>query len=748
MRAVFIYFLASIGLLSKSFAEKIIVHTNSELKAAISKARPGDSILLTSGNWNDCSLTITCSGTADSPITICGDSKGRTSLTGNSQMQIGADYVKVSGLVFEKGYTKNGIPWVFKVGDRLANHCRVTNCMIDGFNPPDRMDDHYWISLYGKNNQIDHCSFYDKTNLGVLLAVILDDDRSRLNEHLITDNYFGIRRALGSNAGEIIRVGVSQHCTFYSNTKIFNNVFDNCDGEGEVISIKSCGNHMRGNIFNNCQGALVLRHGNDNLVEGNAFLGNGKEGTGGVRIINEGNWVINNFFSRCVGTGFRTPLTIMNGVPNSPPNRYLPVRDAVIMNNTFYDCSAFHVGEGADTERSQAPRNVFFLNNLFVNQKGNELSETYCETDSIYYINNQLAGKLNNKETGFFTAGIGIKKIGSLDFPVSSFANTMQDLPAFITKKLAKWKKGELSENIGAGNLEYFAGLIKLSVKKGSTIPRQIAIETRSPIIKCPDAAAVYAALDSKFYERRIELTGNKYVFDRSIKVNGILSINGNGKQQTIATANALKTVFLLTAFSEIRMDRLQWNCQGISADHFMLADTAGAGMHYKVKLSNAVFQQFKGNSFFEASLHSYSDDIEFSNTRFSSNKCILLNMGAEKEDKGYYSTETMRIRNCQFIDHQGPILIIYRGGNDESTMGPRIDLYTNRFSNCNSGQSLIQLSGVQYSLVANNSFLNCNPHGDILNYRDWVRARHYLKNNFYTGSGKVNTNKFLVSLQ
>ena len=94
------------------------------------------------------------------------------------------------------------------------------------------------------------------------MAVMLDDERSRQNNHSIDSNYFGIRKPLGCNGGEMIRVGVSQHCTFYSNTVIKNNFFEHCDGETEIISIKSCGNVVRNNVFKECQGAVVLRHRN------------------------------------------------------------------------------------------------------------------------------------------------------------------------------------------------------------------------------------------------------------------------------------------------------------------------------------------------------------------------------------------------------------------------------------------------------------------------------------------------------
>jgi hypothetical protein len=89
------------------------------------------------------------------------------------------------------------------------------------------------------------CEAAAEKNIGVLVAVILEDDRSRSNFHSIDHNYFGLRTPLASNGGEIIRVGVSEHCEFNSNTIIEANFFEKCDGETEIISIKSCQNIVK-----------------------------------------------------------------------------------------------------------------------------------------------------------------------------------------------------------------------------------------------------------------------------------------------------------------------------------------------------------------------------------------------------------------------------------------------------------------------------------------------------------------------
>ncbi|MEI9955574.1 MAG: chondroitinase-B domain-containing protein [Ferruginibacter sp.] len=95
------------------------------------------------------------------------------------------------------------------------------------------------------------------------------------------------------------------------------------------------------NVFKECQGGVVLRHGHYNVVENNFFLGNDKPGTGGVRVINRGQWIVIILFVNAVAFGFRSPLSLMNGVPNSPAFRYVAVTEAVIMNNSFFQLHAF-----------------------------------------------------------------------------------------------------------------------------------------------------------------------------------------------------------------------------------------------------------------------------------------------------------------------------------------------------------------------------------------------------------------------
>ena len=105
------------------------------------------------------------------------------------------------------------------------------------------------------------------------MAVRLNTEDSQENHHKIDHNYFGPRSILGSNGGETLRIGTSHHSRTNSFTVVENNYFDRCDGELEIISNKSGKNKFLNNTFYESRGTLTMRHGNNNLVEGNVFFG-------------------------------------------------------------------------------------------------------------------------------------------------------------------------------------------------------------------------------------------------------------------------------------------------------------------------------------------------------------------------------------------------------------------------------------------------------------------------------------------
>src|SRR5690606_869944 len=181
-----------------------------------------------------------------------------------------------------------------------------------------------------------------------------------------------------------------------------NNIFDNCDGEIEIVSNKSTHNTIRNNLFFECSGMLTLRHGNHATVYGNIFIGNKKKDSGGVRIIGENHKVYNNYFHGLTGRGLSATITFMNAWENPPLWGYWQVKNAEVYNNTLIDCDEpFVIGSGKN-EKTFLP----LLNtNVFKNYISGTApvivwEETAAKTlKNVRFNNNLLVG--NNKEQGF-----------------------------------------------------------------------------------------------------------------------------------------------------------------------------------------------------------------------------------------------------------------------------------------------------------------------------------------------------------
>ena len=694
-----------------SNANTILVKNIDELKAANKQALPGDIIILWNGEWKNVTISLNCAGTKGSPITFRAQTAGKVLITGNSKLQIGGNYIIIEGLYFTNGYSGGDDVISFRIDNKqLANNCRVTNTTINNFNNLKRMDENYWVTFYGKNNRLDHCSFLDKKNMGVLLAVVLEDERSRENFHSIDHNYFGRRPPLASNGGEIIRVGVSQYCQFNSNTQIKNNFFEQCDGETEIISIKSCSNIVEGNVFKECQGSVVLRHGDNNLVSANYFLGNDKPGSGGVRVINKGQKVQNNFFYKCRGADFRSPLAIMNGIPNSPANRYVQVTNAEITDNSFYECAAITLCEGSDAERTLPPDNSILARNKFYNTRDSLVYKVYDDIKGIRFSDNKVSNVVSQDVTGGFDKAV-------LSKPA---------YPSQIEKETFK--------NSGAG------WFIKHSLAGSQSLLA----------VNCATPGEVYKQLEKK-EPLIIRLTGKEYSVGKPFVVTKEVQFTSDKKEPIKFISGNLLSVFIVSGKGNLVLNRLVIDGENVRASNFICSDSSGYAEHYNLTIDNCSFQKLNKEAgcqnFFYAFKHMIADSIVIRNNAFINNSCNFFMMSEEREDKGYYNAEKIFIGHNSFSSQTGTMLDIYRGGNDESTLGPDLTFSHNRLSNCvSSGTNpLLSLTGIQVTNIFSNNFSASNPASTLILYKDTVRARHSFEKNILSNSGSLEKDQYVT---
>ncbi|WP_256010088.1 polysaccharide lyase 6 family protein [Desertivirga xinjiangensis] len=369
---------------------KYLVKNASELNAL--SLLPGDTVIMLNGNWQSQQINFKGKGTHQKPILLLAETRGEVLLTGNSNLKIDGTWLMVDGLAFKDGFSLKEDVVIFS---KNSSNCRLTNTSIENYNPQNKQTDYKWISLYGRNNRLDHCSLTGKSHSGTTLVVWLDD---KPNYHEIDHNYFGPRPPLGANGGETIRIGTSTWSMHDSYTKVAYNIFDKCDGEMEIISIKSGHNLISNNFFYECEGTITFRHGNNNEVSYNYLLGNGKKNAGGIRIIGENHKVHHNYLQDLPGRNLRAAISVMNSLEKPQLHEYFQVKNADVQSNIIVNCrEAFVLGAGKDALLKVAPDNLSVKNNYIIDP-GSLLVKTDNPTNLVLE-NNQVSGA--SLQTGF-----------------------------------------------------------------------------------------------------------------------------------------------------------------------------------------------------------------------------------------------------------------------------------------------------------------------------------------------------------
>ncbi|OLQ72889.1 hypothetical protein BIT28_06810 [Photobacterium proteolyticum] len=423
-----------------SHASDLQATNKADLFKSLKRAKCGDTIYINDGIYKDVQFKANKVCSSKKQLTLTSKNPGKVSFTGDVNIMLTGDYFTLSGINFVDGnrdYDSDLIT-VRGKGNRISNN------NFDSFDDSKGI----WIKLEGTHSLIDHNSFSGKKTKGSYINI--DVDSSTPSYHKVSYNYF-TRPLLGGNGGSASRVGHgSMHD--YNARNIFEfNLFDNENGESEVVSIKSSENIFRNNTFLNSKGHLSLRQGKRNVVIDNYFLGSGAAKENGLFVRGEDHLVFNNYFYNMAPSKKKKDFgTISFGASSSKfdqkradrglnPFHFPKTKNVFLVNNTTVQSKSSSIVIGSQyslkdkKNRSTLPENIYIINNILSNAKS--AINIIKENNNNILDNNYISGmKSKQSYKGLQEKDIIFTQKGRLSLPENKESFKSTPLTDYINK--------------------------------------------------------------------------------------------------------------------------------------------------------------------------------------------------------------------------------------------------------------------------------------------------------------------------
>ena len=287
------------------------INSQADYNKIRSIVRAGDEVLISKGFYKGWNIDIDLIGTERKPIIIRGEGS-QTIFSGDvnsTTFKISGAFIVLKDIRFEENnlISQKGQSTAL-IELNASNQVSIKNCSFIRNRVSTQFTPLVIISGYAKNNTISKCLFrsnIDSQDVQVKIANGQNPENTTIERNLFIDKPKVTWK--NGNGGECVQIGQDPVLlgNLAGSTLVFKNRFIHCDGENEVISNKSSGNKFIRNFFEQNDGELVMRGGNDCLIERNKFSG----GTGGIRVNGTGHVIRDNKIR-----GIKNAIRLMYGM--------------------------------------------------------------------------------------------------------------------------------------------------------------------------------------------------------------------------------------------------------------------------------------------------------------------------------------------------------------------------------------------------------------------------------------------------
>ncbi|QZE15211.1 hypothetical protein K4L44_05085 [Halosquirtibacter laminarini] len=381
-----------------SLSKKTVVSNVSEAVAAISAATDDERIVFAPGVYKDLKMVVTASGLIDKPIIIESEVPGQAIISGDCSVELRGEHIVLKGFYF-KNVNRTGTKWKVKGPGLIAiygSYNRVTECVMDAIN--DVKSAYLTTSLTTAGDvpqycRIDHCSFLNKTsrdqviNLNNTFKTTKTGPSGPAMYHRVDHCYFENPYKKKGNAGGGIRIGFWRKD--FGRCLVDSNLFVRQNSEPEIITSKSKENVYYANTFEDCDGTMNLRHGDNQVLLQNFFTGSSTVEAGGAFIWGSGHLIAGNYFdlNKTLASRGNAALYLNSGAKAST---HALAYSLTIANNFFVNNGGYAVDLQAFKSRRQPwciknslkyrdPYNLSFSGNIFYH---NSKTYSFFHTDT------------------------------------------------------------------------------------------------------------------------------------------------------------------------------------------------------------------------------------------------------------------------------------------------------------------------------------------------------------------------------
>jgi len=761
-KSLTILLFASFILTSCADKTENLVNNMTELNSAIDNAQPGDVIVMSNGVWKDAEMEFRAKGLTNNPIVLKAETPGQVFIEGQSFLKISGQYLEVHGLYFRNGYTPINSVIQFKSDIKNAAYdCKVVSCVIENFTQLDRTKKDHWIEFWGQRNELLSCYIAGKSNNGPTVRAELKGNQHANCYHLIANNYFGPRPRRGGPRGETMQLGDSYTSMVPGFIEVRENFFDKCNGEVEVISSKTNYNKFINNVFYKCEGSLVLRHGNYATIDSNWFIGDdNSDNIGGVRVINTGHWITNNYFFNIKGNEFRSAIAVMNGIPKSPLNRYNQVTDVVIAHNNWVDCISplqFSVGSNVNKSdvlpkseiRSALPIRTTVANNIIYNSKTvSEDIVKYYDTPGDVNFQFNYVSETNSVDgfVGFMNSEMNVINDQS-SVPFVELADKNAKL--FDGFNFSNIKNDIFSNNRDANHAGAICAIndIKYNVldlgKYGPSWFEVSKSNANAKRVTVKSSEELYASFEKANNGDTILIDADVLKLDKYIKVNKSVVVASANKDEQVRlqfTSTDQVPAFELGPGVDINLQHLI--VEGTKTKNCFEPNAKDMSIAANVFVDNCTLSGF--HSIYRSKKGSFTDTLKVVNSVMK-NLVDGFIFDSETDDKGDYNAEFLIFENNQISDVENGFVNYHRGGYDESTIGGNFVFNNNvvkRSGRLGSNEILLKTHGIVNVQILNNEFTSIKS-GFVA--RLWGEKNNVESGNTFKGKSKIVTDEFLT---